>query len=65
MNFIDNKITLTREELITIIEDAFIDGWNTKDSDWAYAEGYLNHHKEYNDSCETTIALDNIRSGGE
>lgn len=57
-----NKIELTKEELITIIEDAFIDGWNTKDRDWAGAESYLKHHKEYGDSCETTVALDDLRS---
>lgn len=28
-----DTITLTRQELITIIEDAFIDGWNTQDND--------------------------------
>ncbi len=65
MNFIDNKITLTREQLITIIEDAFVDGWETQDDDWSSAHAYLEHHKMYNDSCETTTALDNIRSGGE
>lgn len=65
MNFISDKIILTRQELVTIIEDAFIDGWNTKDSDWYRAEDYLEHHKDYNESCETTIALDDIKSAGE
>lgn len=65
MNFVNDKITLTRQELVTMIEDAFIDGWNTQDSDWSSAEAYLKHHKQYRDSCETTVALDHIKSGGE
>lgn len=55
-----DKIVLTRLELKTIIEDAFIDGWNTQDNDWASAKAYLEHHNEYGDECETTIALKNL-----
>ena len=55
-----NEITLTKQELRTIIEDAFIDGWNKQDNDWASAEAFLEHHEEYNDSCETTEALKNL-----
>lgn len=55
-----DEITLTKEELKTIIEDAFIDGWNTQDNDWASAEAYLEHHASYGDECETTIALKNL-----
>lgn len=56
----NDKIILTRLELKTIIEDAFIDGWNTQDNDWASAEAYLEHHNEYHEECETTIALKNL-----
>lgn len=59
----NDKIVLTRLELKTIIEDAFIDGWNTQDNDWASAEAYLEHHNEYGDECETTIALKNLMEG--
>ncbi|WNL63440.1 hypothetical protein [Citrobacter phage Tr1] len=59
----ETKIVLTPQELITIIEDAFIDGWNTQDNDWASAEAYLEHHNEYDDECETTIALKNLMEG--
>nr|DAY73780.1 MAG TPA: hypothetical protein [Caudoviricetes sp.] len=58
-----DKITLTKEELKTIIEDAFIDGWNTQDNDWVSAEAYLRHHASYGDECETTIALKNLMEG--
>lgn len=58
-----DKITLTRLELKTIIEDAFIDGWNTQDNDWASAEAYLEHHAVYGDECETTIAFKNLMEG--
>lgn len=58
-----DQITISRMELIIIIEDAFIDGWKTKDIDWCGPEGYLKHHKEYGESCETTIALDGLKSG--
>ena len=59
-----DQITLSRMELITIIEDAFIDGWNKGHwSEWGGPESFLKHHKEYGDSCETTIALDGIKSG--
>lgn len=58
-----DKIVLTRDELKTIIEDAFIDGWNTQDVDWVSAEAYLKHHADYGDECETTIALKNLMEG--
>ncbi len=60
MSNLNDKISLTKLELKTIIEDAFIDGWNTKDNDWASAEYYLKLHKQYGDSCETTDALENL-----
>ncbi len=60
MNSLDDKVTLTKLELKIIIEDAFVDGWNTKDDDWASAEHYLKLHKQYGDSCETTEALENL-----
>lgn len=56
----NDKIVLTRLELKTIIEDAFIDGWNTQDDDWYSAEKYLEHHAEYGEECETTVALKNL-----
>lgn len=59
----NDKITLTRLELKTIIEDAFIDGWNTKDCDWVSPEGYLAHHEEFGYSCETTEAIKNLMEG--
>lgn len=58
-----DKITISRMDLITIIEDAFADGWKTNDNSWSGPEHYLRLHKEYGDSCETTIALDGIKSG--
>ncbi|HCJ8320371.1 hypothetical protein JR325_gp102 [Escherichia phage tuntematon] len=58
-----DTITLTRQELITIIEDAFIDGWNTQDNDWGGPEAFLEHHKAYGEFCETTVALDNLKEG--
>lgn len=54
-------ITLTPLELITIMEDAFIDGWNTKDCDWVGPEEFLAFHKEYGDKSETTLAIDGIK----
>lgn len=54
--------TLTTEELITILEDAFIDGWNTCDNDWSDAEAYLRSHKEYGESSETTTAIDDLKA---
>lgn len=59
----DEKLTLTRSELITIIEDAFIDGWNQQDNDWAGSDYYLKKHKKYGDGCETTIVIDNLKAG--
>lgn len=55
------KVTMTRLELLTIIEDAFIDGWKTHDNDWVGPEAYLEKHKEYNESSETTIAIDDLK----
>ncbi|QGZ16253.1 hypothetical protein Hena1_00770 [Erwinia phage Hena1] len=60
---LSDQITISRLELITIVEDAFADGWKTKDNDWSGPEDYLRLHKEYGDSCETTIALDGLKSG--
>lgn len=60
MKSLSDKITLTRLELKTIIEDAFIDGWNTQDNDWCGPQAYLESHEEYGDSCETTEALKNL-----
>ena len=56
-------LTLTRLELITIMEDAFIDGWNKNDNAWMDAEAFLAFHKEYDESSETTIAIDNLKMG--
>lgn len=61
---LNDNIPMTRGELITIIEDAFIDGWKKGEwSEWGSAESFLEHHKEEDDSSETTIALDGIKSG--
>lgn len=60
---LNDPIPMTRGQLITIIEDAFIDGWKTNDIDWCGPKGYLKHHKEYGESCETTVALDGLKSG--
>lgn len=62
---LNDPIPMTRGQLITIIEDAFIDGWKTHDSDWAGPEAYLKKHKEYNESSETTIAIDNLKEGND
>ena len=56
-------VTMTRLELITVMEDAFIDGWKTKDNDWSGPEDYLRLHKEYSESSETTVAIDDLREG--
>lgn len=60
MSKLDEKITLTKLELKTIIEDAFIDGWKTQDNDWSSPESYLENHDEFGDSCETNEALKNL-----
>ncbi|MCJ8478653.1 hypothetical protein MOO17_11490 [Escherichia coli] len=58
-----NIIQLTRQELITIMEDAFIDGWKTQNYDWSGPEDFLRLHKEYDESSETTIAIDDLKAG--
>ena len=60
-----DKIVLTHDELKTIIEDAFIDGWKQgQDSDWFNAEDFLQDHEEpaiiAETQCETAIALKNL-----
>ncbi len=60
-----DEITLTRLELKTIIEDAFIDGWKQgQDSDWFEAEDFLKDHEEpaiiEETQCETAILLKNL-----
>lgn len=41
----NKDIHLTREELQTIMEDAFIDGWKQgQESDWYDAEDFLYYH---------------------
>lgn len=57
----NEKLTLTRLELKTIIEDAFIDGWNTQDNDWSGPGAYLELHEEFGDSCETTDLLKDLQ----
>ena len=64
----DGKIVLTRLELKTIIEDAFIDGWNQgQDSDWFDVNDFLLDHEDpviiAETQCETTIALKNLMEG--
>lgn len=61
----DGKIVLTRLELKTIIEDAFIDGWNQgQDSDWFDVNDFLLDHEEpviiEETQCETAIVLKNL-----
>ena len=62
----NDKIVLTRLELKTIIEDAFIDGWKQgQESDWYDAEDFLHYHanpdgSEEETQSETTIALKNL-----
>ena len=56
-------IQLTRQELITIMEDAFIDGWKTQDHDWSGPEDFLRLHREYDESSETTVAIDDLKAG--
>lgn len=64
-----DKIVLTRLELKTIIEDAFIDGWKQgQESDWYDAEDFLHYHvnpdgSEEETHSETTIALKNLMEG--
>jgi len=57
------EVTMTRLELITVMEDAFIDGWNKKDCDWYNPQDFLEAHKQYGESSETTIAIDNLKEG--
>ena len=61
----DGKIVLTRLELKTIIEDAFIDGWNQgQDSDWFDVNDFLLDHEDpviiEETQCETAIVLKNL-----
>ena len=61
----DGKIVLTRLELKTIIEDAFIDGWNQgQDSDWFDVNDFLLDHEDpviiAETQCETAIVLKNL-----
>ena len=64
-----DKIVLTRLEIKTIIEDAFIDGWKQgQESDWYDAEDFLHYHvnpdgSEEETQSETTIALKNLMEG--
>lgn len=60
------KISLTRLELKTIIEDAFIDGWKQcADSDWFLAQDFLEYYTspdgaEEESQSETIVALKNL-----
>ena len=61
----DGKIVLTRLELKTIIEDAFIDGWNQgQESDWFDVNDFLLDHEDpviiEETQCETAIVLKNL-----
>lgn len=61
----DGKIVLTRLELKTIIEDAFLDGWNQgQDSDWFDVNDFLLDHEDpviiEETQCETAIVLKNL-----
>lgn len=57
----ETKIVLTPQELITIIEDAFIDGWNrAEDNDWYEAVDCLACRVE-GQQCETALAIQNIK----
>lgn len=61
----NDKISLTRLELKTIIEDAFIDGWKQgQDSDWFDVNDFLKDHEEpaiiAETQCETAIVLKNL-----
>ncbi len=61
----NDKIVLTRLELKTIIEDAFIDGWNQgQESDWFDVNDFLLDHEEpviiQETQCETAIVLKNL-----
>lgn len=63
-----DKITLTRLELKTIIEDAFIDGWKQgQESDWFNPEDFLEDHENLvvleETQCETAIAIQNLMKG--
>ncbi|BBK09235.1 hypothetical protein [Klebsiella phage 05F01] len=55
-------ITLTPLELITIMEDAFIDGWNkAEQNEWWDPKLFLELYKEEGDSSETTTAIEDIK----
>lgn len=61
-------IHLTREELQTIMEDAFIDGWKQgQESDWYDAEDFLYYHTtapvDEQTHSETTLALIDLKAG--
>lgn len=61
----NDKIVLTRLELRTIMEDAFIDGWKQgEDSDWFDPEDFLKDHEDpvilEETKCETAVAIKNL-----
>lgn len=61
----NDKIVLTRLELRTIMEDAFIDGWRQgEDSDWFDPEDFLKDHEDpvilEETKCETAVAIKNL-----
>lgn len=61
-------IHLTRDELQTIVEDAFIDGWKQgQESDWYDAEDFLYYHMtapvDEQTHSETTLALIDLKAG--
>lgn len=65
ISLMNDKIVLTRLELRTIMEDAFIDGWKQgQDSDWFNPEDFLKDHEEpviiAETQCETAIAIKNL-----
>lgn len=64
----NKDIHLTREELQTIMEDAFIDGWKQgQESDWYDAEDFLYYHRtapvDEQTHSETTLALIDLKAG--
>lgn len=64
----NKDIHLTREELQTIMEDAFIDGWKQcQESNWYDAENFLYYHMtvpvDEPTHSETTLALIDLKAG--
>lgn len=61
---LSDQIPMTRGQLVTIMEDAFMDGWRKGNwSEWGSPESFLEFYKQEGDSSETTTAIEGLKSG--